>query len=65
MKDIEFASAVLGNDIDSVGGSITQNGSFMGLSDVTNCGKMRALNKLMHSWISKGDKILLFSYSVR
>ncbi|KAL8506575.1 hypothetical protein ACS0TY_017461 [Phlomoides rotata] len=65
MKDIEFASAVLGNDVDSVGGSVTQNGSFMGLSDVTHCGKMRALDKLMHSWISKGDKILLFSYSVR
>lgn len=63
-KDAEFASAVFGADIDLVGGN-TQNESFMGLSDVRHCGKMRALEKLMFSWISQGDKILLFSYSVR
>ncbi|GFP78776.1 switch 2 [Phtheirospermum japonicum] len=62
-KDAEFASAVFGSDIDLVGGN-TQNDSFMGVSDVRHCGKMRALDKLMHSWISMGDKILLFSYSV-
>ncbi|KAG6386943.1 hypothetical protein SASPL_152124 [Salvia splendens] len=65
MKDAEFASAVFSTDIDLVGGSATQSGSFMGLSDVRHCGKMRALERLMHSWISMGDKILLFSYSVR
>lgn len=65
MKDAEFAFAVFSTDIDSVGGSATQSGSFMGLSDVRHCGKMRALERLMHSWISMGDKILLFSYSVR
>ncbi|KAL3632298.1 Swi5 complex subunit Swi2 [Castilleja foliolosa] len=63
-KDAEFASAVFGADIDLVGGN-AQNDSFMGVSDVRHCGKMRALDKLMHSWISMGDKILLFSYSVR
>lgn len=63
-KDAEFASAVFGSDIDLVGGN-TQNESFMGLSDAKHCGKMRALEKLMFSWISQGDKILLFSYSVR
>ncbi|KAM7495098.1 hypothetical protein LguiB_029707 [Lonicera macranthoides] len=63
-KDAAFASAVFGNDIDLVGGN-TQNQSFMGLSAVEHCGKMRALEKLMLSWISRGDKILLFSYSVR
>lgn len=63
-KDVEFASAVFDTDIDLVGGC-TQDESFMGLSDVKHCGKMRALEKLMFSWISKGDKILLFSYSVR
>lgn len=63
-KDAEFASAVFGADIDLVGGN-TQNESFMGLSDVKHCGKMRALEKLMSSWVSHGDKILLFSYSVR
>lgn len=59
-----FASAVFGSDVDLVGGSI-QDESFMGLSDVTHCGKMRALEKLLFSWISHGDKVLLFSYSVR
>ncbi|KAL6536897.1 Swi5 complex subunit Swi2 [Orobanche hederae] len=63
-KDAEFASAVFGTDIDLVGGS-AQNDSFMGITDVRHCGKMRALERLMHSWISVGDKILLFSYSVR
>ncbi|KAI3499090.1 hypothetical protein L1887_34883 [Cichorium endivia] len=63
-KDKDFASAVFGSDIDLVGGYF-QNESFMGLSDVQHCGKMRALDNLMASWIIKGDKILLFSYSVR
>ncbi|KAF9589875.1 hypothetical protein IFM89_029115 [Coptis chinensis] len=63
-KDAEFASAVFSTDIDLVGGS-TQSESFMGLSDVEHCGKMRALERLMVSWASHGDKILLFSYSVR
>ncbi|KAK9285315.1 hypothetical protein L1049_024506 [Liquidambar formosana] len=63
-KDAEFASAVFGTDIDLVGGN-SQSESFMGLSDVKHCGKMRALEKLMFSWVSQGDKILLFSYSVR
>ena len=63
-KDAQFAASVLGPDIDLVGGNV-QNESFMGLSDVSHCGKMRALEKLLLSWISKGDKILLFSYSVR
>ncbi|KAJ9562932.1 hypothetical protein OSB04_008092 [Centaurea solstitialis] len=63
-KDKDFASAVFGTDIDVVGG-YTQNESFMGLSDVQHCGKMRALENLMSSWILHGDKILLFSFSVR
>ncbi|XP_010522604.1 PREDICTED: switch 2 isoform X2 [Tarenaya hassleriana] len=63
-RDSEFASAVFGPDIDLMGG-IAPSESFMDLSDVKHCGKMRALEKLMASWISKGDKILLFSYSVR
>ncbi|XP_048127013.1 switch 2 isoform X2 [Rhodamnia argentea] len=63
-KDAEFAAAVFGSDTDMVGGN-TQNENFMGLSDVKHCGKMRALEKLMLSWISQGDKVLLFSYSVR
>ncbi|KAJ0982923.1 hypothetical protein J5N97_011178 [Dioscorea zingiberensis] len=63
-KDAELASAVFDADIDLVGGS-AQNENFMGLSDVEHCGKMRALEKLMLTWTSNGDKILLFSYSVR
>ncbi|MCL7034130.1 hypothetical protein MKW94_012029 [Papaver nudicaule] len=63
-KDAELASAVFGTDIQLVGGN-TQSESFMNLSDVEHCGKMRALEKLMSSWVLHGDKILLFSYSVR
>ena len=63
-KDKDFVSAVFRTDIDLVGG-YTQNESFMGLSDVQHCGKMRALENLMPSWILQGDKILLFSFSVR
>lgn len=63
-KDAEFASAVFGTDIDFVGGT-AQNEDFMGLSDAKHCGKMRTLEKLLSSWLSKGDKVLLFSYSVR
>lgn len=63
-KDAEFASAVFGADIDLVGGNM-QTEDFIGLSNVKHCGKMRALEKLMLSWIKQGDKILLFSYSVR
>ncbi|KAK6252921.1 hypothetical protein QUC31_014641 [Theobroma cacao] len=63
-KDAEFASAVFGPDIDMVGGNAPSE-SFIGLSDTRHCGKMRALDNLMASWALKGDKILLFSYSVR
>ncbi|XP_042519061.1 switch 2 [Macadamia integrifolia] len=63
-KDAEFASAVFSADIDLVGGN-TQNESFIGLSDVEHCGKMRALERLLSSWVVQSDKILLFSYSVR
>ncbi|XP_074264041.1 switch 2-like [Silene latifolia] len=63
-KDAELAENVFGPDIDLVGGK-TQNESFMGLSDVKHCGKMKALERLMTSWISHGDKVLLFSHSVR
>lgn len=63
-KDAELASAIFGTDIDLVGGN-GQTESFMGLSDAEHCGKMRALERLMFDWIRDGDKILLFSYSVR
>ncbi|TMW93421.1 hypothetical protein EJD97_011720 [Solanum chilense] len=63
-RDAEFAAAVFGEDVDLVGGN-TQNKNFLGLSNVEHCGKMRALEKLMSSWVSQSDKILLFSYSVR
>lgn len=63
-KDAELATIVFDADIDLVGGS-AQNENFMGLSDVEHCGKMQALEKLLLTWTSNGDKILLFSYSVR
>ncbi|XP_078433427.1 switch 2 [Wolffia australiana] len=63
-KDAELASVLFGPDVDLVSGS-AQIESFMGLSDVDNCGKMKVLGKLLSTWISSGDKVLLFSYSVR
>lgn len=63
-KDEQFASAALGEDAALVGG-VQQDESFMGLSDAQHCGKMRALEKLLGAWLAKGDKILLFSYSVK
>ncbi|XP_020578649.1 switch 2 [Phalaenopsis equestris] len=63
-KDAELASAVFGADIGLVGGN-AQTENFLGLSDAEHCGKMQALEKLMFHWLRSGDKILLFSYSVR
>lgn len=63
-KDAELAAAVFGADIDLVGGT-AKSENFMGLSDAENCGKMRALERLLSLWTGQGDKILLFSYSVR
>ena len=63
-KDAELAAAIFGPDLHLVGGR-AHTKSFMGLSDMEHCGKMRALDKLLSSWISSGDKVLLFSYSVR
>ncbi|CAN6292907.1 unnamed protein product [Urochloa humidicola] len=63
-KDAELAAAVFGADIDLVGGS-AKSENFMGLSDTEHCGKMRALERLLSLWTQQGDKILLFSYSVR
>ncbi|TVU46435.1 hypothetical protein EJB05_05972 [Eragrostis curvula] len=63
-KDAELAAAVFGTDIDLVGGS-AKSENFMGLSDAEHCGKMRALERLLSLWTQQGDKILLFSYSVR
>lgn len=63
-KDAELASAVFGTDLGLVGGS-GKSENFMGLSGTEHCGKMRALEKLLALWTCQGDKILLFSYSVR
>lgn len=63
-KDEDFAALVLGEDA-ALAGGLTQEESFLGLSDAQHCGKMAALEKLFASWISAGDKVLLFSYSVK
>ncbi|KAJ3678039.1 hypothetical protein LUZ60_001842 [Juncus effusus] len=63
-KDAELAAAVFGTDLDLVFGT-SKNENFMGLSDSMHCGKMRALERLLSIWAPQGDKILLFSYSVR
>ncbi|KAJ7558773.1 hypothetical protein O6H91_04G055200 [Diphasiastrum complanatum] len=63
-KDAAFALLAFGEDAELLGGT-QQEESFLGLSDAQHCGKMLALQKLLASWISKGDKVLLFSYSVK
>ncbi|KAK3149815.1 hypothetical protein QOZ80_3AG0223310 [Eleusine coracana subsp. coracana] len=63
-KDAELAAAVIGSDIDLVDGC-AKSENFMSLSDAEHCGKMRALEMLLSLWTQQGDKILLFSYSVR
>uniref|UniRef100_A0A0E0KFK3 Helicase ATP-binding domain-containing protein n=1 Tax=Oryza punctata TaxID=4537 RepID=A0A0E0KFK3_ORYPU len=63
-KDAELAAAVFDTDVELVGGG-AKSENFMGLSDAEHCGKMRALERLLSLWTLQGDKILLFSYSVR
>ncbi|BFI27867.1 DNA excision repair protein ERCC-6-like 2 [Marchantia polymorpha subsp. ruderalis] len=63
-KDYDFAKLALGEDAHLVGG-VSQETNFLGLSHAQHCGKMLALEKLLSSWISEGDKVLLFSYSVK
>ncbi|KAH7518654.1 hypothetical protein FEM48_Zijuj09G0193900 [Ziziphus jujuba var. spinosa] len=63
-KNAEFASSVFGPDIDMVRRNM-QNESFVGISDAKHCGKMRALEKLLCSWVLQGEKVPLFSYLVR
>ncbi|EPS65460.1 hypothetical protein M569_09312, partial [Genlisea aurea] len=61
-RDKEFASAVSSSSFPAA----QDDGlGFMALSDAEHCGKMRTLERLLRSWISNGDKTLLFSYSVR
>ena len=63
-KDEALAVLVFEKDAELIGG-VMQDESFMGLSDSQCCGKMRALKKIMASWISQKKKIFLFSYSIR
>eukprot|EP00249_Psilotum_nudum_P023073 c28741_g1_i1 orf=351-3611(-) len=63
-KDEALAALVFGEDVSDVGGT-RQDESFLSLSDAEHCGKMRALETLLVHWTTQGDKVLLFSYSVR
>eukprot|EP00850_Spirogloea_muscicola_P016449 SM000133S26815 [mRNA] locus=s133:247537:253406:- [translate_table: standard] len=63
-KDKEFARMALGEGA-SLAGGVAPSKSFLGLSDASHCGKMQALELLLTSWTSGGDKILLFSLSVK
>eukprot|EP00897_Mesotaenium_endlicherianum_P002953 jgi/Mesen1/2686/ME000167S01842 len=63
-KDAAFARLALGGEAALVGG-MEPDESFWGRSDAAHCGKMRALEKLLRVWAWDGDKVLLFSYSVK
>ncbi|CAK9216039.1 unnamed protein product [Sphagnum troendelagicum] len=64
LKDEEFATAALAEDALLLGG-VKQDESFLGLSDAQHCGKMQTLEILLADWLRQGDKVLLFSYSVK
>ncbi len=64
LKDEEFATAALAEDALLLGG-VKQDESFLGLSDAQHCGKMQTLEILLADWLCQGDKVLLFSYSVK
>ncbi|CAM6043473.1 unnamed protein product [Sphagnum compactum] len=64
LKDEEFATAALAEDALLLGG-VKQDESFLGLSDAQHCGKMQTLETLLADWLRQGDKVLLFSYSVK
>ncbi|CAM6068482.1 unnamed protein product [Sphagnum tenellum] len=64
LKDEEFATAALADDALLLGG-VKQDESFLGLSDAQHCGKMQTLEILLADWLRQGDKVLLFSYSVK
>jgi hypothetical protein len=63
-KDYNFACMALGEDAVFVGG-VEQEANFLSLSDSQHCGKMAVLEQLLAFWIAAGDKVLLFSDSVR
>ncbi|KAK9804888.1 hypothetical protein WJX72_010344 [[Myrmecia] bisecta] len=60
----EVAAMVLGEDLELAGGPTT-NCDFLSVSNSDNCGKMLALEKLLELWKGKGNKVLIFSHSVK
>eukprot|EP01083_Nonionella_stella_P232797 820839_1 len=57
-----FAKLIFRNEIKSPE-DIFQDSTFMGMSSLDNCGKMRVLRTLLRVWHGQRSKVLLFSYS--
>ncbi|CAI5508303.1 unnamed protein product [Closterium sp. Naga37s-1] len=63
-RDLAFARLALAGDADLAGG-VRAASDLLTLSSSEHCGKLRALDRLLKQWCGKGDKVLLFSHSVK
>jgi SNF2 family DNA or RNA helicase len=61
----EMARIALGDDADALGGVGAGGASWLNLTDTKHCGKMLVLMQLLRTWHAAGDKVLVFSKSVR
>ncbi|CAI7901108.1 unnamed protein product, partial [Closterium sp. NIES-54] len=63
-RDHAFARLALAGDADLAGG-VRAASDLLTLGSSEHCGKLRALDRLLKQWCGKGDKVLLFSHSVK
>ncbi|CAI5463945.1 unnamed protein product [Closterium sp. Yama58-4] len=63
-RDLAFARLALAGDADLAGG-VRAASDLLTLGSSAHCGKLRALDRLLKQWCGSGDKVLLFSHSVK
>ncbi|CAI5975877.1 unnamed protein product [Closterium sp. NIES-65] len=63
-RDLAFARLALAGDADLAGG-VREASDLLTLGSSEHCGKLRALDRLLNQWCGSGDKVLLFSHSVK
>ncbi|GJP33578.1 hypothetical protein CLOM_g18104 [Closterium sp. NIES-68] len=64
VRDLAFARLALAGDADLAGG-VRAASNLLTLGSSEHCGKLRALERLLRQWCGRGDKVLLFSHSVK
>jgi len=65
-RQFQVATATLGDDVHDAGG-VWRTDSWEHLADISQCGKLRALDALLRKWrdaYSEGNKVLIFSKRV-